>query len=252
MSMPKLTVVLPTYNEAENLEALVTELLALDLPAALSVLVVDDNSPDGTGQIADRLAQQTSGRVRVLHRAAKAGLGPAYIAGFTDALEHGADIVLQMDTDFSHQPRYIPDMLQALHAGADFVQGSRYVRGGGVDEKWGIHRKLLSAFANKVYVRFILGLPINDATGGFRMWRRTALQSLGLHRLKSNGYVFMVELAYLASRLGLKMVEVPIHFPDRQRGTSKMSGGIMVEAALRVWEIRARHRALSPRDRLPA
>lgn len=248
--MPKLTVVLPTYNEAENLELLVDELFSLTLPAELHVLVVDDNSPDGTGQIADRLAERLSGRVNVLHRTQKNGLGPAYIAGFERALADGADIVLQMDTDFSHQPKYIPAMLQALNGGAEVVQGSRYVAGGGVDEKWGVHRKLLSAFANKVYVRYLLGLPINDATGGFRMWRRSALQGLGLSRLKSNGYVFMVELAYLAARLGYAMAEVPIHFPDRQRGTSKMSGSIMIEAALRVWEIRAMHRALSPKDRL--
>jgi dolichol-phosphate mannosyltransferase len=225
-------------------------LLGLKLPFKLHVLVVDDNSPDGTGQIADRLATETGGLVRVLHNPGKNGLGPAYLAGFKRAIEDGADFILQMDTDFSHQPKYIPSMVNAMiDHGADLVIGSRYVKGGGVDEHWGVHRKLLSMFANKVYVGTILGLPINDATAGFRLWRREALLGLDLSRVKSNGYVFLVELAYLASRLGYQMIEVPIHFPDRERGTSKMSTLIMAEAALRVWQIRARHRHLTPADR---
>ena len=248
--MTKLTVILPTYNEAENLELMVDALIGLKLAANLHILVVDDNSPDGTGQIADRLAIETGGKVRVLHNPGKNGLGPAYLAGFKKALDDGADFILQMDTDFSHQPKHIPAMFDAIiNEGADIVQGSRYVRGGGVDEKWGAHRKLLSLFANKIYVRTLLGLPINDATGGFRLWRRETLLGLDLSRIKSNGYVFLVELAYLASRLGYKMIEVPIHFPDRVRGTSKMSTRIMLEAALRVWQIRARHRHLTPADR---
>lgn len=249
--MPKLTVVLPTYNEAENLELMVDALIGLKLPMNLHVLVVDDNSPDGTGKIADRLAIETGGRVRVIHNPGKNGLGPAYLAGFKKAIEEGADFILQMDTDFSHQPKYIPAMVNAIiDHGADLVIGSRYVEGGGVDENWGIHRKLLSMFANKIYVGRILSLPINDATAGFRLWRREALLGLDLSRIKSNGYVFLVELAYLTSRLGYKMVEVPIHFPDRVRGTSKMSTRIMAEAALRVWQIRARHRHLTPADRV--
>lgn len=248
--MPKLTVVLPTYNEAENLELMVDALLALKLPMKLHILVVDDNSPDGTGKIADRLAIETGGRVRVIHNPGKGGLGPAYIGGFKQAIQEGADFILQMDTDFSHQPKYVPALANAIiDHGADLVIGSRYVAGGGVDENWGVHRKLLSMFANKIYVRNILNLPINDATAGFRMWRRETLLGLGLERIKSNGYVFLVELAYLTSRLGYKMMEVPIHFPDRVRGTSKMSTRIMIEAALRVWQIRARHRALTPADR---
>ena len=249
--MSKVTVILPTYNEAENLELMVDALLGLKLAANLHILVVDDNSPDGTGKIADRLAIETGGKVRVLHNPCKNGLGPAYLAGFKKALEDGADFVLQMDTDFSHQPKYVPAMSDAMiNQGADMVVGSRYVKGGGVDEKWGLHRKLLSLFANKIYVGTILGLPINDATAGFRMWRRETLLGLDLSRIKSNGYVFLVELAYLTSRLGYKMVEVPIHFPDRVRGTSKMSTRIMIEAALRVWQIRARHRHLTPNDRV--
>lgn len=248
--MPNLTIVLPTYNEAENLELMVDALRALPLPVDLTLLVVDDNSPDGTGKIADRLSEQTGGQVQVIHNPGKGGLGPAYLTGFRWALDHGADFIMQMDTDFSHQPKYVPQLLETMESqGADLVLGSRYAPGGGVDEQWGVHRKLLSAFANKVYVRTILGLPVNDATGGFRLWRRATLLGLGLSRIKSSGYVFMVELTTLAARLGYKIIEVPIHFPDRVRGTSKMSGRIMVEAALRVWQIRARHRRLTPADR---
>ncbi|MBK9125369.1 MAG: polyprenol monophosphomannose synthase [Chloroflexi bacterium] len=246
--MPKLTVVLPTYNEAENLALLVEALLGLDIPD-LHVLVVDDNSPDGTGRIADELAAEMPGRVSVQHNPGKGGLGPAYIGGFQRAIAEGAELVLQMDTDFSHQPKYIPSMLAAVNAGADVVIGSRYVKGGSVDEHWGPHRKLLSWWANRIYVRTILGLPINDATSGFRLWRASALKGIGLERIRSNGYVFLVELAYVAHRLGYKLGEVPIHFPDRERGASKMDTRIMVEAALRVWQILFRHRALKPTHR---
>lgn len=243
--MPKLIVVLPTYNEAQNLPLIVAELLALNVPN-LHILVVDDNSPDGTGQLAENLAAEHPGRVHVMHRTEKAGLGPAYIAGFKEAIALGADYILQMDADFSHQPKYIPDMIALLEKGADMVLGSRFVRGGSVDHSWGLYRKLLSWFANRLYVPTILHIPVYDATGGYRLWRRETLIGLDLERIHSNGYVFQVEMAYVTIRLGYKVVESPIYFPDRERGESKMDSRIAMEAALRVWEIRQRHHNLNP------
>jgi dolichol-phosphate mannosyltransferase len=246
--MPNLTVVLPTYNERENLPLMAEALLALPVDG-LQVLVVDDNSPDGTGAIADTLAQTHPGRIHVLHRLEKNGLGPAYIAGFKQALSLGADLVVQMDCDFSHQPEYIPTMLAKLDEGYDAVFGSRYVRGGSVDESWSLYRKALSMFANRWYVRAILGIPINDATGGFRLWRRATLIGLDLDRVTSNGYVFQVEMAYLATRLGYRLTEIPIYFPDRKRGQSKMDVRIQREAALATFGLRSRHHGLKPEMR---
>lgn len=243
--MPVTMVVVPTYNERENLPLLVEALWAL--PAAnLQVLVVDDRSPDGTGQLADDLAAQYPGRVHVLHRAEKSGLGPAYRAGFRRALALGADYVVQMDCDFSHDPKYLPEMIAAADGGADMVLGSRYVKGGSVDRNWSFYRKLLSWFANKIYVRTILQFPVNDATGGFRLWKGATLIGIDLDRVRSNGYVFQVEMAYITHKLGYKIREVPIYFPERQRGTSKMDMRIQLEAASRVWQIWSQHRKLKP------
>jgi len=245
--MPKAMVVLPTYNEAENLPLLVEALFALPVEP-LQVVVVDDNSPDGTGAIADGLARQHPGRVHVIHRQQKAGLGPAYIAGLKRAIALDADYILQMDVDFSHQPRYIPHLLAAIEQN-DLVIGSRYVKGGSVDEGWSIYRKLLSWFANRVYTPAILGMPVYDATGGFRVWRRQALIGLDLDRIRSNGYIFLVEMAYMAYRLGYRVKEVPIHFPDRERGDSKMTAKIQAEAAFRLWQIVYHHHSLTPNMR---
>lgn len=245
--MSKTIVVLPTYNEAENLPLIVKALFELDLPN-FEILVVDDNSPDGTGQIAESLRSEYDELVHVLHRPGKGGLGPAYKAGFSHAMELGADILVQMDSDFSHQPHYLPQLLDAIE-GRDVVIGSRFVKGGGVDHNWGIHRKLLSWWANRVYTPTLLGMPIYDATGGFRVWRRETLQGLGMDRVRANGYVFQVEMIYVAYRLGYSWTEVPIYFPDRLRGESKMSPNIAFEAAMRVWEIRGRHHHLTPADR---
>lgn len=246
---PKVIVVLPTYNERENISRIVPALFALNIPN-LRLLVVDDNSPDGTGQIAEALGQEAAyqGRLHVLHRAEKQGLGPAYIAGFKRALALGADMVLQMDADLSHQPKYIPQLLEKARQ-YDIVIGSRYAVGGSVDEGWGPLRKLLSWWANRVYTPAILRVPIRDATGGFRVYQRDCLIGMNLDKVKANGYVFMVELAYVAHRLAYRIGEIPIHFPDRQHGDSKMSGAIALEAALRVWQIGLRHRALKPTDR---
>lgn len=241
--MPKTTIVLPTYNEKENLPLMIEALRALALDN-LHVLVVDDNSPDGTGQIADDIASHNS-QVKVLHRAEKSGLGQAYIAGFKQAIRQDADYIIQMDCDFSHQPKYIPNLLKAIEH-QDLVLGSRFARGGSVDEKWSFYRKLLSWFANRVYTPLILGIPVHDATGGFRIWRRQTLIGLDLERIKSNGYVFQVEMVYVTCRLGFRVSEIPIHFPDRTLGESKMDARIQLEAAIRVWQLLQRHHALKP------
>ncbi len=228
----KITVVIPTYNEAENLPRLAAALFALPLPD-LTLLVVDDNSPDGTGQIAEELSQQYSNRIHVMHRSGKLGLGSAYIQGFERALTLGADALAQMDADFSHEPEKLVEMASALE-GVDAVIGSRYVPGGKLDESWPFWRKALSGFGN-FYARMILNLPVRDATGGFRLWRRETLRRMPLERVKSNGYVFQVEMAYVASLLGFRFKEIPIYFADRRWGESKMSFRIQVEAAFRVW-----------------
>lgn len=235
---------MPTYNEANNLPALVEQLLALPVPD-LHVLVVDDASPDGTGELADRLASTYTGRVSVLHREAKLGLGTAYVAGFRQALAAGADYVLQMDADFSHSPAYIPTMVE--EAGRhDVVVGSRYVRGGSTDERWDFGRLLLSWWANRVYTRALLGLKVKDATAGFKCFRREALESICLDGVGSSGYVFQVEMAYLCQKLGLDVVEIPIYFEDRRIGHSKMSVPVKLEAAWRVWQILLRYRNVQP------
>lgn len=242
----KTTIVLPTYNEANNLEAMAKALWALPLPD-MDLLVVDDASPDGTGQIADRLAAAHPGRLRVLHRVGKEGLGTAYLSGFRQALEAGAEVVVQMDCDFSHSPSYLPDFISRLRD-YDVVVGSRYVGGGALDKRWGKGRVLLSAWAN-VYARALLGIRVHDATAGFKVWRRSTLQGLGLERILSNGYIFQVEMAYVAERLGYRVLESPIYFEDRRVGQSKMSVPVKFEAAWRVWEVRSRHRRLRPSDR---
>jgi dolichol-phosphate mannosyltransferase len=247
----KLTVVLPTYNEKENLTRMIESLLALDVPIDLSVLVVDDNSPDGTGQIADDLAAQNGRKISVIHRAGKLGLGTAYIEGFHRALEQGADYVMQMDCDFSHDPKYIPQMIELMKTcGCDIVIGSRYIKGGSVDETWSIGRKLLSWWANSIYVRMILRTHAKDATGGFRLWKRDVLEGMDLSRVRSSGYVFQVETIYVAEKLGYTDAEVPIYFADRKAGRSKMSFKIQLEAALRVWQVWVRHRHLKPSMRI--
>lgn len=246
----KVMVVLPTYNESENISEIAAALFALDIPD-FHLLIVDDNSPDGTGDIAEALARQAGyqGKISVLHRPAKQGLGPAYKQGFKQALSLGADIIIQMDADFSHQPKYIPQMLEQAKR-HDVVLGSRYVKGGSVDERWGFLRKALSWWANRVYAQGILNIPIQDATGGFRLFHRESLMKMNIDQVKANGYVFQVEMIFVAYRLGCNIIEIPIHFPDRIRGTSKMSISIALEAALRVWQIRFRHRRLASKPPL--
>ena len=235
-----ITVVVPTYNEAENLPRLVSVLFSL--PLDLSVLVVDDNSPDGTGDLADGLANEHPGRVTVLHRAGKLGLRSAYIEGFHKAFELGAEAVVQMDADFSHDPQVIQEMAKRIES-CDVVIGSRYVKGGSLDERWPLWRKGLSAFGN-FYARTILGFPLHDVTTGFRMWRREALQGMPLDRIRSNGYIFLVEMAYVAFLMEYDITEVPIYFADRRWGKSKMSLRIQMEAAMRIWDVRIHYRDL--------
>jgi dolichol-phosphate mannosyltransferase len=235
------TIVIPTFNEAENLSSLVSALLSLGMPG-MTVMIVDDNSPDGTGEIADRLAASNPDRVIAVHRPGKGGLGQAYLHGFAVALEGAAAAVGQMDADFSHPPEKWPELVAALE-NAELVVGSRYIPGGSVDRSWPRWRKWLSAFGN-FYARTILGLPLNDVTGGFRLYRRDLLQRMPLDRVQSNGYVFQVEMAWLAHLCGADFAEVPIYFADRRWGTSKMSLRIQLEAAVRVWLVKFGYRDL--------
>ena len=239
----KLTVVVPTYNEAENLDKLVSALFSLPIPD-LSLLVVDDNSPDGTGDLAETLAREHPGHFDILHRQGKLGLGTAYIEGIRAALASGAEAIAQMDADFSHPPELLVTLLATLNC-CDVVMGSRYVPGGAVDQRWPMWRKGLSAFGN-YYARTILQLPVRDTTGGFRLWHRHTLQNMPLERVRSNGYGFLVEMTYLAHRLGYSFREVPFYFADRRWGKSKMSLRIQIEAAIRVWQMPFEYRDLLP------
>ncbi len=237
----KITIVIPTYNEAGNLSDLVSSLFSLPLDG-LDILVVDDNSPDGTGEIAEQLAITHAGRLTALHRKGKLGLGTAYLAGFDSALKMGSEVVGQMDADFSHPPEKVIEMIKALEK-QDLVIGSRYISGGSVDEHWPAWRKGLSAFGN-LYARSILGLNVRDVTGGFRLWRSSALDCLPLEKVHSDGYAFQVEMTYLARRCGLRIGEIPIYFADRKWGKSKMSFQVQREAALRVWQILFEYRGI--------
>jgi len=235
MSVPGAVVCLPTYNERDNLEPMVRALAEV-LPEGGRVVVIDDNSPDGTGEIADRLAAELPW-LEVLHRPEKQGLGRAYVDGFHHALAEGADLVLEMDCDFSHDPRDLPRLIAAVEAGADLALGSRYVEGGGT-ENWGLVRRLISRGAS-IYTRVLL-MPIHDATGGFKCFRRTVLESIDLESIDAAGYVFQIETTYRALRKGFRVVEVPIRFVDRTAGESKMSRAIVLEAIWKVPWLRAR------------
>ncbi len=226
-------VILPTYDEAGNIEAMV-EALGPKLSADDRILIVDDNSPDGTGQIADRLAAAHES-VEVLHRPGKQGLGPAYIAGFRRALAGGAGLIVQMDSDFSHDPAYLPRLI-AASALADLVLGSRYVPGGAITE-WGSTRRLISR-GGSLYSRAVLGVPVRDLTGGFKCFRREVLESIDLDSVAASGYSFQVEMTYRTLRAGFEVLEVPITFRERETGSSKMSSSIVIEAAWRVPAIR--------------
>jgi dolichol-phosphate mannosyltransferase len=247
--------VLPTYNEAENIEAMIAaagDVLAAAAPDGYAILVVDDGSPDGTGEIADRLASVHES-VHVLHRTSKEGIGPAYIAGFKHALAAGADYVMEMDCDFSHDPADLAALLAAVDIGApdtaDLALGSRYVPGGRVTD-WGLLRRFIS-YGGSTYARVVLGLKVRDLTGGFKCFRAEVLEAIDLDDVRSHGYAFQVELTYRAVKAGFQVVEVPITFRDREHGTSKMSWQITFEAAwlvpqLRLTRVRSRDRLAAP------
>jgi dolichol-phosphate mannosyltransferase len=226
-----IVVCLPTYNERENLKAMVSALGEV-LPEDGRILVIDDSSPDGTGEIADRLAAERAD-VDVLHRARKDGLGPAYLAGFAFALERGAELVLEMDCDFSHDPADVPRLLAAV-AGADLVLGSRYVPGGGT-RNWNLLRRLISR-GGSLYAQVLLGVRVRDLTGGFKCYRRAVLETIDLDAIDAKGYAFQIETTYRALRAGFRVVEVPIVFVDREAGGSKMSKSIVLEA---IWKVPA-------------
>jgi dolichol-phosphate mannosyltransferase len=224
------TVCLPTYNERENLEAMIRALGEV-LREGDSVLVIDDASPDGTGELADGLAARHEW-VGVLHRTAKEGLGPAYLAGFRRALDDGAELVLEMDCDFSHDPKDVPRLIAAAEDGADLVLGSRYVRGGSIPN-WGALRRFVSLGGN-IYAQIFLQSRIRDLTGGFKCFRRQVLETIPLAAVDSKGYAFQIETTYRVRRAGFRVVEIPIAFTDREQGTSKMNGAIVLEA---VWKV---------------
>ena len=232
MALMKATVCLPTYNERENVERMVRSLHALDV----QVLVIDDNSPDGTGELADGLARELEG-VAVLHRPHKDGLGPAYIAGFHRALADGAELILEMDCDFSHDPADVPRLIAASDT-ADVTLGSRYVAGGGV-ENWALRRRIQSR-GGCAYARLILGVPVRDLTGGFKCWRRGALEAVDLNGVDAHGYGFQIEMTYRAIKASLSVTEVPIVFRERREGQSKMSAWITLEAVWKVPALRLR------------
>jgi dolichol-phosphate mannosyltransferase len=239
VSAPTALVVVPTYNERVNLPVLVDGLLRHD---GVSLLVVDDQSPDGTGEVADELAARHTGRMMVMHRSGRRGLGRSYIDGLRKALDSNVDFVCQMDADLSHDPRQLPDLVRAA-AAADVVIGSRYVPGGRV-VNWPVRRRLLSRFAN-TYIRTVTRLSAHDCTSGYRCWRRSAIAAVPLDSVMSDGYSFLVELLFRAAERGCRIAEVPITFVERRDGESKLSGGVLFESALMPWRLaatRGRHR----------
>ncbi len=234
---PQVAVVVPTYNEAENLPELVERLFATGIPNT-RLIVVDDNSPDGTGEVALKLASQFGGRIELVQRAGKQGLGTAYIAGFKHALEGGADLVFQMDADLSHPPEYLPALMDRLGM-ADVVVGSRYVRNGGADESWSLTRRLLSSLGNSG-IRLVAGLKVRDATSGFKGLRASALRTLDMTKFRCKGFAFQAEITHACQQMGYRIVEHPIVFTDRARGRSKMSPFIVFEALWKLLPLRLR------------
>jgi len=231
VTTPRVHVIVPTFNERENLPVLAAELMR---HPNVTVLIVDDHSPDGTGDVADALAREYTGRIDVMHRVERPGLGRSYIDGIRDAITRSVDVICQMDCDLSHDPRQLPDLVAAVER-ADVVIGSRYVAGGRI-VNWPFRRRLLSRFAN-VYIRLVTRLRARDCTSGYRCWRREALASLPLDRFGSNGYSFLVEMLYVAAGLGWRVTEVPITFVERRQGQSKLSQAVLVESALTPWRL---------------
>ena len=235
-------VLVPTYNEKDNIPVLVADLMTI---AGVSVMVLDDQSPDGTGKIADELAVKFPGRVLALHRTGPRGLGVSYLEGFHRAIESDYDFVCQMDADLSHDPKYLPDMIAKAAAGADLVIGSRYLNGISV-VNWPLRRIILSSFAN-FYIRTVTGLHLRDITTGYRCWRRASLAELPLDRIVSNGYAFLLDVTFMAANAGLSIVESPIIFIERRQGASKLSGGVLFESLFTPWKLIMRHGRIKSR-----
>jgi dolichol-phosphate mannosyltransferase len=235
-------IVIPTYNESENITPLLTEIHSV-VPDA-DVLVVDDNSPDGTARIVTELGDKDA-RIRLLSRAGKLGLGTAYVAGFRECLKRGYTVLCQMDCDFSHQPRYLADFLREIQT-YDVVLGSRYISGGGTED-WSLKRKVLSVGGN-TYARLILGLPFADLTGGFKCWRRVVLEAIDLDTVRAEGYAFQMEMTFRAYRRGFRIREIPIIFPDRTQGTSKLGQGIFWESLAMPWRLRFGQKPAKPQS----
>lgn len=229
----KALIILPTYNEIENLRPLVQEILAR---GPFDVLVVDDNSPDGTGDLADQLSAEHKGRVFALHRKQKEGLGRAYVEGFDWGLERGYDVLFEMDADFSHNPAHLSQFMREIEGGADLVLGSRNIKGGGT-RNWSFLRQFISR-GGSLYARLILFSPYHDLTSGFKAFRREVLEAVDIDGIRSNGYSFQIEVTHRAHQMGFKIMETPIIFNDRKLGTSKMNGRIVAEAMLLVWKLR--------------
>lgn len=234
-------VLVPTYNERDNLPVLVQGLMAID---DVTVMVLDDGSPDGTGEVADRLSAQHPGRVQVVHRTGARGLGVSYLDGFRRAVASTADFVCQMDADLSHDPKYLPDLVAAARGGADLVIGSRYLHGISV-VNWPLRRIILSQFANR-YIRAVTGLRLHDITTGYRCWRREALAKIPLDAIVSDGYAFLLDVTFMAAHAGLRIVEAPIIFVERRQGASKLSSGVLLESLLTPWKLVLRHGRIRP------
>lgn len=247
MTARSFLVVLPTYNERQNLERVASGILAHE---RARLLVVDDNSPDGTGRLADALAERTPGRVEVMHRTGPRGLGRSYVDGLRRALETGADVIVQMDADLSHNPADLPALVNATDR-FDLVIGSRYLGDTVSVVNWPVHRILLSAFANR-YIRFVTGLEPHDCTAGFRAWRRDALAKLPLHEPRTSGYAFLTEMLFDAGHLGLAIGEIPVVFVEREEGYSKLSRSVLLESLLTPWRLVAHHGRLKRRSSTPA
>jgi dolichol-phosphate mannosyltransferase len=232
----KTLVLIPTYNEKDNIPILVTELMSTP---GVSVMVLDDQSPDGTGKIADELGVKFQGRVQALHRTGQRGLGVSYLEGFHRAIDSDYDFVCQMDADLSHDPKYLPEMIAKAAAGADLVIGSRYLNGISV-VNWPLRRIILSSFAN-FYIRTVTGLHMRDITTGYRCWRRESLAKLPLDRIVSDGYAFLLDVTFMAANAGLHIVESPIIFIERRIGASKLSSGVLIESLFTPWKLIFRH-----------
>jgi dolichol-phosphate mannosyltransferase len=237
-------VLIPTYNERENLPLIVAGVLA---HATTRVMVIDDGSPDGTGDVAEALAREYPGRVDVMHRTGVRGLGRSYLDGFRAAIASDADFICQMDADLSHDPKFLPSLIASAAAGADLTIGSRYLEGGRV-ENWPMRRKMLSAFAN-TYIRTATGLRVRDCTAGYRCWRREALARLPLDRITADGYSFLVEVTFLAASVGLRIAEVPIVFVERRQGISKLSTSVLMESLVTPWRLAFEHGRVQSRPR---